>query len=360
MMTMSAAGTAAAMQQLQQYQAAYAASPQYAQQFAQYAAAAAAAAGSHSAPTQQSLPTAQAPPPSAATLSLPLPSLASSTYAEQLKPFWQQQMIEVEQVGHDAAEFKNHQLPLARIKKIMKSDEDVRMISAEAPVLFAKACEIFILELTLRSWIHAEENKRRTLQRNDIAAAIVKTDIFDFLIDIVPREDIKNEEGGPSGSAPATAAAATAAASAAASAAATAAAVSGLRPPPSLSSLPASMGMFFPNFGLPPGSDPSALLRPGMGPLGPLDPSLLAMFQQQQQQQQPFMGLAQTAAGHSWLPPVPPQLQQLQLQQHQQQMQAQALLLQQQMQQQQQQHLQQQQQQQQQLQQPETDVTKQH
>lgn len=38
------------------------------------------------------------------------------------------------------------------------------MISAEAPVLFAKACEIFILELTLRAWIHTEENKRRTLQ----------------------------------------------------------------------------------------------------------------------------------------------------------------------------------------------------
>lgn len=88
------------------------------------------------------------------------------------------------QVGTDPAEFKNHQLPLARIKKvpglicclcssvslllpstpnpvhalhltvrqiessmqfhsaccaqIMKSDEDVRMISAEAPVLFAR------------------------------------------------------------------------------------------------------------------------------------------------------------------------------------------------------------------------------
>jgi histone H3/H4 len=80
------------------------------------------------------------------------------------------------------SDFKNHQLPLARIKKIMKSDEDVRMISSEAPVLFAKACEMFILELTLRSWIHSEENKRRTLQRNDIAAAITKTDIFDFLV----------------------------------------------------------------------------------------------------------------------------------------------------------------------------------
>jgi hypothetical protein len=92
---------------------------------------------------------------------------------EQLRAFWQGQLQEVQQVGNDPAEFKNHQLPLARIKKvgsrragwapawaprtlaapharggrqaprpsppqIMKSDEDVRMISAEAPVLFAR------------------------------------------------------------------------------------------------------------------------------------------------------------------------------------------------------------------------------
>ena len=113
-------------------------------------------------------------------------------HQQQLRMFWQQQMQEIESGG----DFKNHQLPLARIKKIMKSDEDVRMISSEAPVLFAKACEMFILELTLRSWIHSEENKRRTLQRNDIAAAITKTDIFDFLVDIVPRDDFKEDEIG--------------------------------------------------------------------------------------------------------------------------------------------------------------------
>lgn len=73
----------------------------------------------------------------------------------------------------------------------MKLDEDVKMISAEAPLLFAKAAEIFIHELTLRAWIHTENNKRRTLQRNDIAMAITKFDQFDFLIDIVPREEIK-------------------------------------------------------------------------------------------------------------------------------------------------------------------------
>nr|QVG73960.1 nuclear factor Y transcription factor [Asarum sieboldii] len=108
---------------------------------------------------------------------------------QQLQMFWNYQRQEMEQV----ADFKNHQLPLARIKKIMKADEDVRMISAEAPVLFAKACELFVLELTIRSWIHAEENKRRTLQKNDIAAAITRTDVFDFLVDIVPREEAKED-----------------------------------------------------------------------------------------------------------------------------------------------------------------------
>uniref|UniRef100_A0A2P2J5Q2 Core Histone H2A/H2B/H3 domain-containing protein n=1 Tax=Rhizophora mucronata TaxID=61149 RepID=A0A2P2J5Q2_RHIMU len=108
---------------------------------------------------------------------------------QQLQLFWANQMQEIEQT----TDFKTHSLPLARIKKIMKADEDVRMISAEAPVIFAKACEMFILELTLRSWIHTEENKRRTLQKNDIAAAISRTDVFDFLVDIIPRDELKEE-----------------------------------------------------------------------------------------------------------------------------------------------------------------------
>jgi len=71
----------------------------------------------------------------------------------------------------------------------MKADPEVKMISAEAPILFAKGCDIFITELTMRAWIHAEENKRRTLQRSDISSALAKSDMFDFLIDIVPREE---------------------------------------------------------------------------------------------------------------------------------------------------------------------------
>ena len=110
----------------------------------------------------------------------------SGQYKDILTTYWQQTIQHLESDAHD---YKLHQLPLARIKKVMKADPEVKMISAEAPILFAKGCDIFITELTMRAWIHAEENKRRTLQRSDIASALAKSDMFDFLIDIVPREE---------------------------------------------------------------------------------------------------------------------------------------------------------------------------
>jgi hypothetical protein len=49
--------------------------------------------------------------------------------------------------------------------------------------------EVFIAEITARAFIIADSNKRRTLSRSDIAKALGKSDQFDFLIDVVPRED---------------------------------------------------------------------------------------------------------------------------------------------------------------------------
>ena len=124
-------------------------------------------------------------------------------YRDILTTYWQQTINNLETETHD---YKLHQLPLARIKKVMKADPDVKMISAEAPILFAKGCDIFITELTMRAWIHAEENKRRTLQRSDIASALARSDMFDFLIDIVPREEAaaKRTSGPGGGTTPAT------------------------------------------------------------------------------------------------------------------------------------------------------------
>lgn len=61
------------------------------------------------------------------------------------------------------------------------------MIAGEAPVLLGKACEIMVRELTVRAWRHTERNRRRTLQRQDLHAAVGESEMFDFLIDLVPR-----------------------------------------------------------------------------------------------------------------------------------------------------------------------------
>ncbi|KAJ4822401.1 hypothetical protein Tsubulata_008939 [Turnera subulata] len=87
---------------------------------------------------------------------------------QTMETFWNQQLSAI----YNITEYKNNQLPLARIKKLMKADENVKMISADTPVVFAKACEIFIKELTLRGWLQTEDCNRRTLQRCDIARAI--------------------------------------------------------------------------------------------------------------------------------------------------------------------------------------------
>ncbi|KAJ2345326.1 CCAAT- binding transcription factor component [Coemansia erecta] len=99
-------------------------------------------------------------------------------------------------IDDNMPDFKVHLLPLARIKKVMKSDPDVKvqMISAEAPILFSKACEVFISEITQRAWMNAEENKRRTLQRQDVSFAAQRSEMFDFLIDVVPREEFANKK----------------------------------------------------------------------------------------------------------------------------------------------------------------------
>ncbi|KAK7332295.1 hypothetical protein VNO80_29045 [Phaseolus coccineus] len=102
---------------------------------------------------------------------------------EKVKSFWAQQLKQIEE-GTDLR--SRPSMPLSRIRKIMKSDADVKLVSAETPVLFAKACELFIMDLTMKAWANAENNNRGKIQKVDIASAIAGTDVFDFLDDIVP------------------------------------------------------------------------------------------------------------------------------------------------------------------------------
>jgi nuclear transcription factor Y gamma len=111
---------------------------------------------------------------------------------------WEEQRKETSSLKiENKKEFKTmNDLPLARIKRVMKSDEDVRMISAEAPILFAKACECFVLDLTIRCWGYSEHNNRQGLEREDVLQVLKETGTFDFLAAVL----IQGE--GPSASAP--------------------------------------------------------------------------------------------------------------------------------------------------------------
>eukprot|EP01029_Cantina_marsupialis_P029827 TRINITY_DN782312_c0_g1_i1.p1 TRINITY_DN782312_c0_g1~~TRINITY_DN782312_c0_g1_i1.p1 ORF type:complete len:126 (+),score=30.69 TRINITY_DN782312_c0_g1_i1:122-499(+) len=108
--------------------------------------------------------------------------------AAELLEFWQSVNRDVQNLDTTHhVDFKTvSDLPLARIKRIMKADEDVRMIRAESPILLAKACELFIMELTLRSHCYSQ-NANRTdegLEREDIHNVIKETDVLDFIADL--------------------------------------------------------------------------------------------------------------------------------------------------------------------------------
>jgi len=69
----------------------------------------------------------------------------------------------------------------------------LQMIANEVTVLLDKACEIFINEITVRAFLVANSMNRRTVNTSDVAMAISQSDMFDFLIDIVPAEQLAPE-----------------------------------------------------------------------------------------------------------------------------------------------------------------------
>uniref|UniRef100_A0A1J3E860 Nuclear transcription factor Y subunit C-10 n=1 Tax=Noccaea caerulescens TaxID=107243 RepID=A0A1J3E860_NOCCA len=95
-----------------------------------------------------------------------------------LEAFWDRQRDDAEK----STDFHNKDhLPLARIKRVMKSDPKVKMVSSDTPVVLAKACEIFIMELTLRAWMRTQSCSRRTIRTCEISEAIRNSVVHSFL-----------------------------------------------------------------------------------------------------------------------------------------------------------------------------------
>ena len=55
-------------------------------------------------------------------------------------------------------------LSIVHVYMLLKLVFVFNYLLSQVPVLFSKAIEIFIMELTMRAWLHTEDNKRRTVQ----------------------------------------------------------------------------------------------------------------------------------------------------------------------------------------------------
>ncbi|XP_015169102.1 nuclear transcription factor Y subunit gamma-like isoform X8 [Solanum tuberosum] len=106
---------------------------------------------------------------------------------ENLSCFWNRQKEEILRADPK----RKPEMPISRIRRAMKSNDQVKMVSAHSTVLLSKAIEMFIMELTLRAWMQADQGKCRTLKRYDFARAIRDEELFDFLSDIVPLQTSK-------------------------------------------------------------------------------------------------------------------------------------------------------------------------
>lgn len=74
--------------------------------------------------------------------------------------------------------------PIARIKRIMQSDDDIGKVSTSAPVVLSKAIELFMREL-LGEAIKVAKGTR--LVMDDIREVVTKDSRFDFLKIIVEK-----------------------------------------------------------------------------------------------------------------------------------------------------------------------------
>ncbi|KAJ3376187.1 DNA polymerase epsilon subunit 4 [Allomyces arbusculus] len=86
----------------------------------------------------------------------------------------------------DARDLTTTVFPHARIRKIIRADPDVNIISADAVFVVAKAAELFLEKLSWVAYETANGERRRTVQYRDLVAAVESVDEYFFLEDILP------------------------------------------------------------------------------------------------------------------------------------------------------------------------------
>lgn len=93
---------------------------------------------------------------------------------------------EEDQIAEEAA--AHHlEIPISRVKKIMKIDKEINRVSSEALHLISSSTQLFIQFLAEKSARVALENKKRTLKLEHLRIAVKRHQATsDFLLDSLP------------------------------------------------------------------------------------------------------------------------------------------------------------------------------
>jgi histone H3/H4 len=89
--------------------------------------------------------------------------------------------------------------PLAKIKSIMKTDEEIKACQKNAYYIIGKMTELFLQELSSNTRSILKINKRKTMNLEDIACAVKSFEKYNFIqlnsiFNIETVEDMKNKE----------------------------------------------------------------------------------------------------------------------------------------------------------------------
>jgi histone H3/H4 len=106
---------------------------------------------------------------------------------ELVDKFWEEQFKELRETD----DFKPL-IPISEVKEIMEEEADVK-IANETCVFMAKACELFIKELTMRSMLKMKDAGRTTIEINDVVDSFgdieSETKMQDDKTQVSPNED---------------------------------------------------------------------------------------------------------------------------------------------------------------------------
>ncbi|CAN6627245.1 negative cofactor 2 complex subunit alpha [Trichomonascus vanleenenianus] len=77
--------------------------------------------------------------------------------------------------------------PVARIKRLMQSDDDIGKVAQATPIVVAKALELFMISLVDASCEQARMRNSKRVTPSHLKQAVMTTEHFDFLADSVAK-----------------------------------------------------------------------------------------------------------------------------------------------------------------------------